>query len=182
MKKSFMIVLCLTLAACNQKEKPVNGEMPFFIFDKVEYYHTGISANETDSIVMKQDKTRKEEGLLQIIRGRIPVSTIDTLFIKNMELLSFEKYSIDAKLNPQIAQLFSVHQPKTKATETKTNSPTYTDVLIFRKKDKVIGVAKICFDCKKSWIMGSRYPTEDFGLSGEYEELHQLLASIAKPQ
>ncbi|MFT3793202.1 hypothetical protein [Flavobacterium sp.] len=171
MKTLITLALCLLLVSCNDK-KPT-GPLPFFHFDEIDYYHIGISEEEATEMSIKQDKTRKEQALLQIINGNVPVNTRDTLFINNMDILRFEKHDIDPKFNPQFADLFRVRENV--KPEAVSCISVYRDVLVFRQKDKVVGVAKICFDCGTDEIVGSRYDTSTFGEGGDYEKLEALL-------
>lgn len=176
MKTILPFILCLLLVSCNDK-KPT-GPLPFFHFDEIDYYHVDISAEEATEMSIKQDKTRKEQALLQILNGNVPVNTRDTLFINNMDILNFEQHEIDPKLNPQFDALFSVRE-NVKA-EQSSCIAVYRDVLVFRQKDKVVGVAKIDFDCGKDMIVGSRYNTSSFGERGDYGKLEALLKPIRK--
>ncbi|NMH27842.1 hypothetical protein [Flavobacterium silvaticum] len=177
MKKVLLLLLCVALSKCGQKSNETNvtaGEQPFFTFDRVDYYHLDIDRNGFDSIVRNENKSRKEQALLQILQQNIPVSTIDTLFIPNMGMLDFHQTLIDPKHHVELAKLFSVNKP---APGTKTAcEPIFKDVLIFRQKQKVIGVAKLSFDCDKSYIVGARYPSGGFGAGGEFAKLKQLLS------
>ena len=53
--------------------------------------------------------------------------------------------------------------------------PIFRDVLIFKNKSKVVGIAKICFTCNNSVIVGTNANTEEFGMSGDYEKLSEIL-------
>lgn len=173
MKKAILLLLSIFLFSCNKKEKINVGDLPFFKFDKIDYYRTDISREALDSIGMKQEKSRKERALMQVLVQNIPVNTMDTLFINNMEILGFEKSVIDSSQYKRISNLFSLHD--TANIDASACAVIFRDVLVFRKKDKVIGVAKICFDCGQNHIVGARYDSSKFGQSGEYEELMEIL-------
>lgn len=174
MKYLSLITLSFFLFACNEKKKSsVSTDLPFFHFDKVEYYHPTITKEELHSIIMKPNKTREEQALLQIVTGDIPVSIKDTMFIKNMEILNFKKDTIDTKMNLKISHLFSLRE----ATESKpkTCNTEFSNILIFRRNNHIIGMAKIDFNCMKHQMIGERYNDSKFGLSGEYKELEKIL-------
>jgi len=176
MKKAIFLLLVIMMVSCNKKEPTAQQDLPFFHFDQIDYYHKTISEDTINAIIQKEDKTRKEQGLLQIIKGKVPVSTIDTLFIKNMDILAFEKQTLPASVHAKIGHLFSlrtVEKPVYPACE-----QVYRNILVFRNKDKVIGVAKICFDCGLSSIVGARYDASQFGQSGEYKELQEILSKV----
>ena len=175
MKRIVLALFTLLIATSCKKSATTEptGDLPFFKFDQVEHYTVPYTKAALDSIIGKEVKTRMEQGLLQIVTGNIPVSTKDTLFIKNMEILGYQKEILDPKLYPEIEHLFSKRNPS------KPIQPTcqsgYTDVLVFREKGKFIGSAKISFDCQRHQMIGERYNDADFGQSGEYEALKKLL-------
>lgn len=178
MRKIAFILLGILVLSCNKKQEIKAGNLPFFHFDKIDYYKTSITEDSLQAIAMNQDKSRQEQALLQIVRGNVPVSTMDTLFIKNMDVLSFRKSEIDSSQFKKITDIFSVKDlPLTKTTAC---IPVYRDILIFREKGKVIGMVKICFDCEKNQIIGSRYNTANFGSSNEYTELGVILQESGK--
>jgi len=172
MMKKYAILLVLALAACNPNFKP-SGSQPFFIFDQVDYFHTDISQPEVKELYQKPDKSRKDLAMLQIIGGNVPVNTLDTVFIHNMDVLGFTKKTLDKSLNSKLSKIFSVKHPENIVAA--ACEPTYRDILIFRQKRKVIGIAKLCFDCSESQITGARYDAREFGMSGEFDQLRTLL-------
>ncbi|NUY80271.1 hypothetical protein HUK80_05130 [Flavobacterium sp. MAH-1] len=176
MKRIFLLLAAVCLVSCKQGKTETPGAQPFFLFDKVIHYHKDISQAEMDSLDSKPDKSRMDLGLMQIVTGNVPTSPRDTLFVQNMDILKFSKKELDASLNMKLSEIFS--QKETKGTNSETNCrPIYKDVLVFRQKGKVVGVAKISFDCKKQQMVGIRYTPKDFGKAGEYEELQKVLSA-----
>ncbi|MNY62602.1 hypothetical protein D3C86_1994460 [compost metagenome] len=51
----------------------------------------------------------------------------------------------------------------------------YRDIFIFRKKEKTIGIAKICFKCGRFQIIGSKIDTQYFGLWSELDKLKKIV-------
>lgn len=175
MRPIITMLLLILLLSCNDNKKTSgNHDLPFFLFDQIEYYHTTMSKKDLQTIELNEEKTRKEQALLQILTGNIPVSIKDTLFIKNMEILGFQKDTIDYKLNSKISHLFSFRETD-EPVVTKCHSG-FLDVLIFRKKTKIIGIAKINFECSTHQMIGERYNDSKFGQFGEYEELKKILS------
>ena len=175
MKQIVLALLTLFIATSFKKSATTEptGDLPFFKFDRVEHYSVPFTKAALDSIIGKEDKTRKEQGLLQIVTGNIPVSTQDSLFISNMDILGFKKEIIDPKKYPALEKLFSKREP------TQPIQPTcksgYTDILVFRNKEKFMGSVKLNFECQRHQMVGQRYNDADFGQSGEYEALKKLL-------
>lgn len=175
MKRILLVVTLISFAtACEQNKKAeATGNLPFFTFDQVIHYSVPVSKSELDSIIGKSEKSRKELGLLQIVTGNIPVSTQDSLFISNMDILGFEKQVIDPKKYEALEKLFSKREP------TQPIQPScktgYTDILVFRKKGKFMGSVKLNFECQRHQMVGQRYNDADFGQSGEYDELKKMI-------
>lgn len=177
MKRFLIFLSAVAFISCkNEKAEPA-GEQPYFIFDNVTYYHKDLSEAYIDSLYAIQEKSRKDQGLLQIVTGNVPVNPRDTLFVNNMDILQFEKKEIDAVKNDALAKIFSQKKVTHSFEETECK-PIYKDVLVFRQKGNIVGVAKISFECKKQQMVGMRYSPEDFGQAGEYEELRALLGGL----
>lgn len=51
----------------------------------------------------------------------------------------------------------------------------YRDILVFKKENKIIGTAKLCFSCDQNVITGTQHNTDEFGQSGDYAKLFKLL-------
>lgn len=56
--------------------------------------------------------------------------------------------------------------------------PFFRDILIFKKQGKVIGIAKICFDCHQFRIIGPEANTDNFGMDDDYEKLGNILNNL----
>lgn len=179
MKYISTFLLAILLCSCNENKKATtNIDQPFFLYDQIEYYHTPIAKDSLLAIKMKQEKSRKEEAFLQIVTGNIPVSMKDTLFIKNMEILNFKKEILDPKIHSKISHLFSFRETG-QPIASKSNAE-YLDVLIFRKNNKIVGMAKVSFEGLKHQMIGERYNDSKFGQSGEYKELDNILSQYNK--
>ncbi len=177
MKRIALLLIAVAFASCQQEKKDAAaGEQPFFVFDKVVHYHKDVTKTGLDSLYDKEEKTRNDLGLIQIVSGNVPTSPRDTLFVNNMDILEFSKHEVDASKNAELSKIFS---QKTSDLEADKNDckPLYTDVLIFREKGKIVGVAKLDFECKRQQMVGMRYPPQTFGKNGEYEELKKLLSN-----
>lgn len=53
-------------------------------------------------------------------------------------------------------------------------APEYNDIIIFKKDNKITGIAKICFGCDKHFFIGNKFDDSSFD---EYDELASLLFS-----
>lgn len=169
-----ILAVAIAFASCKKEAAAKAGDLPYFHFDRVDHYTKEITEAEVEQTYSEQEKSRKDQALLQIVTGNVPVNPADTLFIANMDILGFQKKTLDPGLNDELSKIFS----KKEAPETSVVAacePIYRDVLVFRQKGKVVGVAKICFDCGDSQIVGARYNPGEFGQSGEFSKLGKIL-------
>lgn len=146
----------------------------FFDFDEVIHYRIEIDENKL--LIREEDNLSSDEQLQNdlIILDK-PEVISDTMFVKNLQEIGFSKTNILENKFEELNELFSLKNPK----EHLSNSciAVYRDILIFKKNNKVIGVAKICFDCDQSQIIGTKINTMNFGQDGDYEKLYKLLKS-----
>ena len=90
-----------------------------------------------------------------------------------MEKINFQKSEIDKSKFGEINKIFvekTVNQIADYAC-----IAVYRDILIFKKQNKTVGIAKICFECFKKQIIGTNANTENFGQDGDYEKLEKIL-------
>ncbi len=102
----------------------------------------------------------------------------DTPIFKNMEKIGFKKTKISSNKFKKLNQIFC--ERKHEEALYTTCSVIYRDILVFKEKGKIIGVAKICFECDKSVIIGTNNDTEEFGQSGDYGKLYKILHENSK--
>lgn len=182
-----MIILFLAIGSCNtvQEEKkestankipipqPMDGTK-FFDYNSIEYFKIEISGSEVEDIY--KNETKSEIDLLKegVILGHIPSSISDSDFIYKLTTIGYKKFKIDRSRFGEFDKLF-IQKSATNKILTKCKGDVYRDILIFKKDNKVIGTAKICFSCLRNQIRGSRANTFDFGQNGDYTKLAQLL-------
>ena len=53
-------------------------------------------------------------------------------------------------------------------------------ILIFYNNDKIVGISKICFGCRQSYIIGTDKDDSDFGQCGGFENLEAMLSIYKK--
>ena len=177
-------VVCLsTLLACNNQadtEKSVPSKtshqvscVPYYQFDEIEHYFLNMEEDKLWDIEQKRKKTEKEKGQLELLIQFTPDKLSDTTILKNIEKLDFVKKIIPADKFNQINEIFC--QRKHNEAYAMACIAIYRDILVFKKEKKIIGTAKLCFSCDQSVITGTTLNTEEFGQSGDYKKLFQLL-------
>ncbi|WP_118972054.1 hypothetical protein [Taibaiella koreensis] len=156
---------CLVAAGCQQHRK-------FFDYDEViHYYHPGDGSEPISS--PDNGKSGLDTLRSGVIEGGIPRDITDTAFIARLKEMGYSPRPLKQSAFPEIDALFSEKD----ASDASVTSciRIYRDVLIFRKHNKVTGIAKICFECGDYNFNGTQTSTESFGSPNDYERLYHLL-------
>ena len=109
-----------------------------------------------------------------IIVGFIPESINDIGFINSLPKVGYKKTYIHKSEFDEIDKIFTTKDTSDNII-TLCKGNVYRDILIFKKANKVIGIAKICFSCKANRIDGSSEYFRNFGESEDYQKLGKLL-------
>lgn len=145
----------------------------FFEYDAINYYTNHITPPAVDELYDKQSNSALDSLKMGVILGNIPKGIYDLGFLDHLEHIGFTKRAIDKAEFGAIDFIFSEKMPVdvflSKCIQ------VYRDILIFKKDNKVVGTAKICFECKAHQINGATGNVEYFGQNGDYEKLEKLL-------
>ena len=161
------LLLTILIFSCNSKNHK------YFEYDEIEYYKNGITEEQSNEICGNQKKSKTDLQRMGIILGEIPKSIADTSFVENLNSFGYSKSKINSKKFGRIDAIFT----ERKHSELMATGCIYVyrDILVFRKKSKIIGIAKICFGCGSNVIVGTKSNTAEFGMSGDYEKLNGIL-------
>ena len=161
MKYTLIIALLfIILSSCRNKE--------YFDFDKAIHYSIDISEEE----VYDLGNTFKEKKLFHAL-GDYITTINDTLKVSDLESLGFYKHAINNAKFKLLNNLFSEkHHDNVYGLAW---IAVYRDIIIFKNKGTTVGVAKICFGCDQSSIIGTIANTDEFGMSGDFDRLDKLL-------
>jgi len=191
MKKIFNIILIiLILTGCKQTEndntKVGNAEnkivenkfVPkygnsFFNFDEIEYYQIEISEDKAMDLFDTQNKSQTDKLKFDIVVGEEPRNLKNLKFINSLSEIGFTKSQIPQSKFKEINQIFTektVYENYAAACVA-----VYRDILVFKKDKKIIGLCKICFDCRLFRFVGTNANTENFGQDGDFEKLSEIL-------
>lgn len=146
---------------------------PYFQYDKVEHYYLDIDEDKIWEIEERENKTEKEKKQLQLLIQYAPDKLSDTFLLKEVEKIDFLKTVISPQKFETLDQIFC--ERKHKEVLALSCIAIYRDILVFKKDNKIIGTAKICFNCNQNVITGTMLNTEEFGQSGDYEKLYKVL-------
>ncbi|MBK7042123.1 MAG: hypothetical protein IPH46_17155 [Bacteroidetes bacterium] len=93
--------------------------------------------------------------------------------LADLEKIGYKKNAIGKGNFDKINSIFC--ERKHKESYATSCIAIYRDILVFKKSNKTIGVAKICFECEQNWIIGTDRNTMEFGMSGDYGKLYDIL-------
>lgn len=94
-------------------------------------------------------------------------------FLKSMDKIGYNKKEIPKSKFPEIDKIFI--EKTVSESSTYACIAVYRDILIFKNKGKIIGIAKICFSCHQHIIIGTKINDENFGQNGDYKKLKVIL-------
>ena len=118
-------------------------------------------------------KSKLEALKLGIILGDVPKTLSDLSFIHQLEKIGYKKATIPPS---KFKNIDSIFMEKISQENIATACIyIYRDVLIFKKKNKVVGTAKVCFGCMANQIKGTTANTENFGQDGDYDKLAKII-------
>jgi len=148
--------------------KNLNPGKPFFAFDAIDYYKSDIDENTAMNLVNTQS-TVLDSIEYNLIIDETSENISDEYFINNLTKAGYKKTEINSADFQQITNLFSEQQEREGLYF--ACIPIFRDILVFKKNEKVIGAAKICFGCNDYKIIGTNANTENFGQGKDYEIL-----------
>lgn len=155
--KIILFFLIVSLVSCKQTQ----GKK-FFNYDQIDYYYD--KDKEIFSIVKDENNFN---GLPSIQN-----SQYGNYLIKD----GYKIYHVDQSKFNEVDDIFiekEIFEPVFSKC-----MPIYRDVLVFKKKGKIIGIAEICFTCGQNIINGTHANTENFGQKGDYEKLEKILLKV----
>lgn len=188
--KNIILLLTIILFSCNSKteKKTENFENQnaenvikepkitggkYFEYDEIEYYKNEIEEDQIGELYDNQKKSEKDSLKMEIILGETPKSISDTNFIDKLKSFGYSKSKIEEQKFNKINEVFT--EKKHSEVYATACIYIYRDILIFKKTSKIIGIAKVCFGCDASVIVGTKSNTDEFGMSGDYEKLRTIL-------
>ncbi|AXY73961.1 hypothetical protein D3H65_08180 [Paraflavitalea soli] len=146
---------------------------PYFDFDEVDHYYLNISRELLEEMDTKKTKTYLEEKQINWLRQYASDELPDAGVSNELAFAAYVKKAVPAAVFTQIQDIFCdrPHEPGPAS----GCIPEFRDILLFKKKQQIVGFAKICFTCHKHSISGTDLNTSEFGQSGDYEKLFNIL-------
>lgn len=186
MKKFIFIVSVVLFWSCNDSkkvntnsEKVVKKELrPFFDSDKIDHYYLNFSDDDLMKIIRKDRNTEKELEFIALFVHHFPDSIPKENFEKILLKHNYKKSDLTIKQQKDIQNVFS--EKDSSPDSYASCAAEYRDIFIFKKKEKTIGIAKICFKCGRFQIIESKLDTSRFGLWSELDRLKNIVRPNSK--
>ncbi|MFP3592845.1 hypothetical protein [Chryseobacterium sp. SIMBA_038] len=189
MNLKFIIFIVLFFLFCGCKKENISGAnskevipkevkygKTFFDYDQIDYYSINLGEGKIKELYENQDKSKVDKYKYTVTIDETPETITDLDFLNYMEMIGYVKKKIDKSKFPQINKIFV--EKTASDGYAAACIPVFRDILIFKKQEKVIGIAKICFSCHQYRIIGTHANKENFGTNNDYEKLEFILNSI----
>lgn len=128
--------------------------IPYYFYTRTNFefdeaIHYSITDKQIDEIINKDTLNNFDA----IFMGDYPTNIYNEKLFSLKSLLLFE-------INPKLYGTVSAC------------APSYRDIIILKKDNKISGIAKICFECEQYYFIGNSFYFSDFD---EYDDLKELL-------
>lgn len=186
MKRYIFVFIVVFISSCNTSTKVdvadtkvIKKELePFFDSDKINHYYLNFSEEDFEKLIKKDINTEKETEFITLFVHHFP----DTIPKENFEKIllkhNYKKSDLTIKQQKDIQNVFSEKDSSPDAYA--SCAAEYRDIFIFKKKEKTVGIAKICFKCGRFQITGSKLDTSGFGLWSELDRLKNIVRPNSK--
>lgn len=182
MKKYIFILIVLIISSCNYSKHTEQTETskiekkvlrPFFDSDEIRHYYLDFSDHDFTNLIHDRTPNEKEKEFTNIYMGHFPDSIPKKDFEKILLSHNYQKTNLSIKQQKDIEGVFS--EKDSLMNYGYACVAEYRDIFIFKKKEKTIGIAKICFKCGRFQIVGSKLDVSGFGLWEELDRLRKIL-------
>jgi len=174
---SFLIIACQVENDTNEAGKflsqPIVTGKTFFDYDTICHYFNDINEYQSPELFDNYEASVDDSIRTNLIIGNTPTGINDLSFIGKLETFGYRKRILAPSLYKTIDSVFIEQTDAHSAVSACIY--VYRDILIFKKKSKVVGIAKICFACGNAQIHGTTAITKTFGQNGGYELLEKAL-------
>lgn len=182
MKKYIFILIVVIISGCNNSrktdvanQKVVKKELkPFFDSDKMDHYYLNpIERKFEHTSNDDAGQIEKKKEFSSFFYGNYPKTIPKQDFEKLLLKYKYKKSNLSIKQEKRIESVFS---EKDSLQDTFAACiAEYRDIFIFKKKEKTVGIAKICFKCGRTQIIGSKLDVSGFGLWSELDKLKKTV-------
>lgn len=147
----------------------------YFDFDEAIYYSgTDSITNQIFDRDSQPNKSFKDSIVNEIVSDFHHQAADDKNVLRYIDNMGFSETVIPKSKHAELKEIFR-ERDYTMNLESTTCEPIFRDIFVLKKKGKVTGMAKICYDCGMHRILGTKANTDGFGESGEYGKLLKLM-------
>jgi hypothetical protein len=149
-------IICLLLGCSIKKSNKIKFECnPSFDFDEVEYVRTNSADSVLSLIWDKPDESisKNDQLTLDILSGEEPGTVENLKILNSLGQMGFERVMFEDFKYDNLRTFFC--RKEKSLVQAKFCIPVYRDILIFKKNEKIVGFAKICFDCDQAYVGGT---------------------------
>ncbi|RVT79693.1 hypothetical protein EOD40_00865 [Flavobacterium sufflavum] len=149
MKKYIFILTVIVISSCNHTQKAeikntskaTKKELrPFFDSDKIAHYYLNFSEDEFTKFIRKDNRTKKEAEFSNLFTGYLPNTIPKEDFEKTLLNHNYKKSNLSIKQQNEIQDVFS--EKDSLMNYGYACAAEYRDIFVFKKKEKIIGIAK----------------------------------------
>lgn len=174
----FLLITLLTNCRSISKTDYTEGGKPFFEYDTIDHYCNNIDETESPELFDNYEASPDDSIRTSVITGNTPTDLNDLGFIDKLEAFGYHKQSLSPALFKTIDSVFVEKVPGDVVAYACIY--VYRDILVFKKKGKITGTAKICFHCNGYQFNGTDANTQSFGQEGDYKRLEKALHGAEK--
>ncbi len=166
-----LLMLCLGLLnSCTSASKS------YFDFDEVIHYH--YEPSDTAVFTLYQHyNSRKNDSLAKlatILLKDAPSTLSAWQSGYRPSDYGYKAMRLRSELYPELNEIFA-YSPENDSLWAAACEPIYRDILIFKKRGEINGLAKLCFQCNEHFFLGNQQRTENFGRSSNMRRLKRIL-------
>jgi hypothetical protein len=168
------LVFCILITTINCTNKNSEKKLELFNFDKVEHYSTENKSSIFSSINKKRYKNldENEKKYLEVLENNLPEKNGDTTFVVELQNLNFKKVTSEKSNIKKYKEIFS--SEFCNKMQENACAPMYRDIYVFRNNNKIVGIAKICFECQIIDFTSEKYHWQRFGECESLKELENM--------
>ena len=147
-------------------------------WDSIDFYRI---SKKTEQFFFDTINTSKiNEELEELLIGDSSFILNDSVIIRLNK--NYLKYTLDSESMTELSKFFLRYQNLTQEASfmlsTTICAPIYRDILVFKKNNKIVGMAKICFDCSQNYLLFENHILKNTPL--EYPKLEEYLNQLSR--
>jgi hypothetical protein len=171
MNRLFFFLLLILLSCKSNTESKNKGER-YFSYDEIVHYKNNFDKMKLNEVIKNKSYSEIDSLRNGVLLEYIPKAINDTSFVQKLESLGYKKTIIEKDKFEELNEIFSI-----KKVDVIESSCVYIyrDILIFKKKSKIVGIAKICFGCDDSQIFGAKKKDEIIRQYIDFEKIEKIL-------